>query len=133
MSRTFKRGEKPDVQLGDTVELGSTRHKVVKCQETGVLMINIDEHEIEKGDLAYLKSIGLTISNPNTKKPVALGVDFEDKSFGQKISEWFESDDDDDDWMWGGSTGGFLGGGGFGGSFGGGFGGFGGGGAARGF
>jgi len=145
----YKFGEKyPDnkVILGDTVNLqGGNPIEVVKCQETGVLMLNIDADQIQPGDLSFIKSLGLTISNPDTEKPVALDVDYLEDSWGHKISKWFESssDDEDDDssFFSGGGTGAFLGGvgsGGFGGSHSGGFGGFGGGsfsggGSSRGF
>ena len=128
--------------LGDTVELRHQSQEVVKCQETGVLMLNIDADQLDQGDLTFIKKLGLTISNPDTDKPVALGVDFTENSFGQKVKEFFDREDDEDDngffdnssssgFGFGGmgSFGGF-GGGGFGG-FGGG--GFGGGGAGRGF
>ena len=127
-------------ELGDKVELQHQTQEVVKCQETDVLMLNIDADELAPGDLPFIKKLGLTISNPNTEKPVALGVDYEEETFGSRISKWFEDDDDDDSGFFytpsrsstplfgGGSFGGF--GGGFG-SFGGGS--FGGGGASRGF
>lgn len=140
----FKLGAKPAV--GDIVSL-KTLHdlEVVACQETGVPMVNIDADQLESGDLKYLKSLGLTISNPSTDKPVALGVDFIDNSWGHKIKEYLSDDNDNDDdshfFSSGSGTGTFLGGmssTGFGGLGSGGFGGFGGGGfggggASRGF
>ncbi|MCP6727367.1 MAG: hypothetical protein KJI69_05160 [Patescibacteria group bacterium] len=137
----FGEGSPSDkAELGDNIRLQDQSQEVVKCQETDVLMVNIDADELAKGDLVFIKRLGLTISNPDTDKPVALGVDFTEKTFGSRMKTWFESDnDDDDDFFYtprrssipmfgGGSFGGF--GGGFGG-FGGG--GFGGGGAGRGF
>lgn len=147
----FKFGEerpRDKAEVGDTVSLQGEHNKdleVVECQETHVPMLNIDADEIQKGDLVFLKSIGLTISNPDTDKPVALGVDFKEDSFGSRLAKWFEENNDDDDSFFsrpstytptplfgGGSFGGI--GGGFGGGFGG-FGGgsFGGGGVSRGF
>ncbi len=126
--------------VGDSVELAHQTQEVVACQETDVPMLNIDADELAPGDLVFIKKLGLTISNPDTDKPVALGVDFTEESFGSKVKKFFESDDDDDSSFFytpsrsstplfgGGSFGGF--GGGFGG-FGGGS--FGGGGATRGF
>ena len=127
-------------ELGDKVSLNHQTQYVVKCQESGVFMLNIDADELAPGDLPFIKALGLTISNPYTVKPVALGVDFEEKTFGSRVSKWFESDDDDDSNFFYAPTGytvPIFGGssmGGFGGGFGG-FGGgsFGGGGASRGF
>lgn len=123
-------GRKAD--LGDVVVLKNQTCDVVACQETGVMMLNIDADQLAPGDLTFIKSIGLTISNPDTEKPVALGVDFTEETFGSKLSKWFDSDDDDDDsgfFSSGSSSGSIFGGGSsFGGFGGGGFGGFGGGG-----
>jgi uncharacterized membrane protein YgcG len=145
MARKIEFGEdsvKPE--LGDTVSLqGQQNREVVACQETGVLMLNVDANELRPGDLKFIKSLGLTISNPDTDKPVALGVDFKEDTWGHRIKRYFEDDETDDSGFFSSaSTGAFLGGlgsGGFG-SFGGGggFGGFGGGsfgggGASRGF
>ena len=143
--------KRPIARVGDTVSLQKgDPFEVVECQETHVPMLNIDADQIEKGDLLYIKKLGLTISNPDTDKPVAIGVDYVDNSFGHRIKKYFESDskddDDDDDSSFfapvvaGGVLGGLFGGspsfGGFGGSpsFGG-FGGgsFSGGGASRSF
>lgn len=132
-------------ELGDKVSLQKQVQEVVKCEVTGVPMLNIDADELYPGDLKFIKQLGLTISNPETDKPVALGVEY--KTFGRRLADWFESaaenDDDDSDFFDSSVStgGGFFGSrssGGFGGSFGGGFGGFGGGsfgggGASRGF
>ena len=129
-------------EVGDVINLQKlTELDVVRCQETNVPMLNIDADQIMPGDLAFIKKLGLTISNPDTDKPVALGVDYVEESWGKKISDYLTSDsDDDDDSSFFTSSGSFLGGmgsGGFSGGFGG-FGGFGGGsfsggGASRGF
>lgn len=119
-----------EVQLGDKVTLSNQTQEVVACQETGVKMLNIDAYELVKGDLGFIKKLGLTISNPDTDKPVALGVDYIEDSWGHKINDWFnsseEEDNDDDSSFFGGVSSGngrsFLGGLGSGG-----FGGFGGG------
>ncbi|MBI1839111.1 MAG: hypothetical protein HYR95_02370 [Candidatus Colwellbacteria bacterium] len=120
--------------MGDTVKLQRQSQEVVACAKTGVMMLNIDANELAKGDLAFIKRLGLTISNPDTDKPIALGVDYEEDSWGHKIKRFLDSsdeDDDDDSSFFGGLAGGFLGGssvwGGGGLSSGGGFGGFGGG------
>lgn len=146
MHYEYGKGSTSDkAEIGDTVSLQGVKNKdleVVECQETEVPMLNIDADELAPGDLVFIKRLGLTISNPDTEKPVALGVDFKEGTFGQKIKDFFDSEDeetDDSDFFYtptrssaplfgGGSFGGF--GGGFGG-FGGG--GFGGGGASRGF
>lgn len=124
-----------DVNLGDQVTLTDQTQEVVACQETGVKMLNIDADQLKKGDLAYIKKLGLTISNPDTDKPIALGVDYTPDSFGHRLNSWLTgaaagvaaaaatSSDDDDDSSFFSSSGSFGGGS----SFGGGFGGFGGG------
>ena len=134
-------------ELGDQIELQNQTQEVVKCIESGVLMLNIDADQLLKGDLTFIKKLGLTISNPETEKAVALGVEY--RTFGKKLADWFDSEDsddeddsDDDDSIFfsstphssGSSFGGSSSFGGFGGGFGG-FGGgsFGGGGASRGF
>lgn len=124
-------------QVGDIVSLQSLHNlEVVKCERTGVPMLNIDANQIKKGDLNFIKALGLTISNPDTDRPIALGVDYEDGSWGHRISQFLSSpsSDDDDGSFFSGSS--FLGGSGSSGfsSFGG-FGGgsFSGGGASSGF
>lgn len=129
--------------LGDTVELQGQSLDVVECDESGVLMLNIDADEIKKGDLHFIKKLGLTISNPETDEPIALGVELRKKeTVADRVNSYFteEEDDDDDDSFFSPSTGAFLGSlalgsrGGFSGGFGGfGGGGFSGGGASRGF
>lgn len=142
MNYSFGNGSVSDkAVVGDTVSLQGAANKdleVVACQETGVPMLNIDADQLQQGDLVFIKRLGLTISNPDTDKPVALGVDYKENSFGHKLASWFEnsegdesddSDDDDDDssFFHSSSAGSLFGGGSFGG-IGGGFGGFGGGG-----
>ena len=139
---TFKIGEDnstlPAIELGDKVQLAKQTQDVIACQETGVKMLNIDAKELAPGDLKFIKSLGLTISNPDTDKPVALGVDYVPESFGHKLAKFFESDttdndddtedDNDDDSFSSHNDSGFFSSGGlFGGGFSGGFGGFGGG------
>lgn len=142
------------IKLGDIVVLQKQELEVVACEETSVLMLNIDADQLAPGDLTFIKKLGLTISNPDTEKPIALGVDFEADTFGSHLAGWLggaalgaalgddsyssdSSDDDDDDdssFFSGGSFGGSSSFGGFGGGFGG-FGGgsFSGGGASGGF
>lgn len=125
-------------ELGDMVELQSQSQEVVECEESGVLMLNIDADELKQGDLTFIKRLGLTISNPETEDPIALEVELAKKRTLAAALAGFllsTSDDDDDSSFF--SSGGFSGGSSFGG-FGGGFGGFGGGGfsgggASRGF
>lgn len=132
-------------ELGDMVELQGQSQEVVECNETGVLMLNIDADETKPGDLRFIKSLGLTISNPETEEPIALGVELKkEETVSRKVSNYFDSDDDDDDDSGFFSSAGLFAGalsaglGGFSGGFGGGFGGFSGGGfsgggASRGF
>ena len=83
--------------LGDKVHLQKQVQEVVKCQQTGVLMLNIDADQLQKGDLRFIKKLGLTISNPDTDKPVALGVDYKKESWGQRIADFFASPSDGGD------------------------------------
>lgn len=133
-------------KLGDLVSLRRMKDlKVVECEKTGVLMLNIDTNQLAPGDLSFIKYLGLTISNPDTDKPIALGVDYVENSWGHRVQEFLStainessSPRDDDSHFFGGPSGGLFGGGGFSSPSGGGFGGFGGGsfggmGASRGF
>lgn len=126
-------------RFGDLVYLKKSKYPVVRCMYTDMLMLNVDLSQLEQGDLAFIKKLGLTISNPDTKEPVALGA----KTWKDRLSEWFDSDDEDDDdfffsstipssssTLFGGASLGGISTGGFGG-FGGGS--FGGGGVTRGF
>lgn len=88
--------DKPMVD--DTVQLQKGLPlPVVLCEETGVRMLNIDADEIQRGDLQFIKSLGLTISNPDTDRPIALGVDFLEDSWGERINDYLNNEDDDDD------------------------------------
>lgn len=134
-------------KLGDLVSLHKMKNlKVVECEKTGVPMLNIDADQLAPGDLSFIKYLGLTISNPDTDRPIALGVDYVEDSWGHRVHEFLSTlrkessspSDDDDSHFFGGSSGGLFGGSGFGSPSGGGFGGFGGGsfggmGASRGF
>jgi len=116
-----------DINLGDTVVLKNQSQEVVACIKSGVKMLNIDASQLAPGDLTFIKKLGLTISNPETAMPVALGVEYQ--TFGHKLANWFEntSDESDDDSSFF-TTGAAIGESIFGGSEGGGgFGGFGGG------
>ena len=85
-------------ELGDLVNLQKLANlEVVKCQETGVSMLNIDADQIQPGDLSFIKKLGLTISNPDTDKPVALGVDYIEDSWGHRIHEFLTADSSSDD------------------------------------
>lgn len=97
--RTIEYGDtSAKAELGDVVSLQSLKDlEVVKCEQTGVPMLNIDADQIKLGDLRFIKNLGLTISNPDTDKPIALGVDYVDDSFGHKVSEYFKSSEEDDD------------------------------------
>ena len=81
--------------FGDMVELQNQTQEVVRCQESDVLMLNIDADQLRTGDLTFIKALGLTISNPETEDPIALGVEVR-KQFGRKLADWFESDNDND-------------------------------------
>ncbi len=125
-------------QLRYIVHLQHQTQEVVKCEVSGKLMLNIDADEIHAGDLQFLKRIGLTISNPETDRPIALGEEY--RTFGARLASWLEDEEDDDDssFFSSGSFGGSRSGGGFSSTSFGGFGGFGGGsfsggGASRGF
>lgn len=130
-----------DVKLGDSIVLNNQTQEVVASEKSGKLMLNIDADQLAPGDLKYIKTLGLTISNPDTSAAVALGEDYEDDSFGHKVAKYFEGsddsdddkedddndDDDDDSSFFHSSSGMFGGSSSFGGFSGGGFGGFGGG------
>jgi len=131
---------KDDVVLGDQIQLSNQTQEVVHCIRTGVKMLNIDADQLAPGDLTFIKKLGLTISNPETEEPVAIGVEYH--TVGRAIADFFETsedeeeeeDDDDSSFFSGGIFGGSSSGGGFGGGFGGfGGGGFSGGGASGGF
>lgn len=84
-------------KVGDVIELQKQDVKVIECEDCGKLMVNIDADEIQPGDLVTLKRKGVRVSNPETKKPICVKCEFEPKTFGQRLSEWFDLEDDDDD------------------------------------
>lgn len=123
-------------ELGDTVELQEQECEVVASEVSGKLMLNIDANELQPGDLTFIKQLGLTISNPDTDKKVAVDEDYEHGSFGHTIASFLggvaadramDDTHDDSSFFSGGSFGGGSSFGGFGG------GGFSGGGASGGF
>lgn len=90
------------VELGDIVHLQRQEKEVVACEKTGVLMLNIDANELAQGDLAFIKKLGLTISNPDTDAPVAIGVDYNPDTFGESVAAYlggssFATDEDEDE------------------------------------
>lgn len=101
-------------KLGSIVELRGQDCEVVACQETGVLMLNIDADELAPGDLKFIKRLGLTISNPETDEPIALGVELKkETTVAEAVATYlstrsYDDDDDDDDSSFFGNTG-FLG------------------------
>lgn len=121
-------------KIGDKILLAKQEVTVIACEKCGDLMVNIDANQLSLGDLTLLKIAGVKISNPETEEPICITC--EHKTWGRKISDFFENtkdvdddnDNNDDSHFF--SSSGFLDGGGFGG-FGGGS--FGGGGAARSF
>ena len=85
-------------EIGDVVSLQKLKDlEVVTCEKTDVLMLNIDASQIMPGDLTFIKKLGLTISNPDTEKLVALGVDYLDESWGHKINDFLSSSSDEDE------------------------------------
>lgn len=114
--------------IGDKIQLANQLVEVVQCENCNKLMVNLDNEELQPGDLVILKRQRLQISNPNTKNHVCINCEV--KGFWDRVNNFLETDDDDEDdsgfFSSSPSIGGF---GGFGGGFGGGgFGGFGGGG-----
>jgi uncharacterized membrane protein YgcG len=111
--KTIKFGDtSAKAELGDKVELQGQTQDVVKCQVSDVNMINVDANQLKKGDLKFIKKLGLTISNPETSDPIALGVKVPGKkTFGEKLAEFFtpseddSSEDDHDDSSFFGGTG----------------------------
>ena len=79
---------------GDKIELAHQEVEVVECENCNHLMVNIDADQLHPGDLTKLKGEGVRISNPDTEKPYCLNC--EQKTFGRKVADFFESDDDDD-------------------------------------
>lgn len=87
--------DKDLIELGDKIELSNQMQEVVKCKVSGVKMLNIDADQLKPGDLMFIKKLGLTISNPETDEPIALGV--EHRTFGRKLADWFETETDEED------------------------------------
>lgn len=81
--------------IGDTVNLTHQKQEVVACSETGVPMVNIDADQLAPGDLRFIKALGLTISNPSTERPVAIGVDFKPETWGEVIARYFNGNGDE--------------------------------------
>src|SRR3972149_677908 len=115
------------------IQLKNQIVEINECEECNHKMVNIDADQLQPGDLSILKNEGVRISNPETTKPIC--VNCEIKTFGKRLVDWFESDNDDDDSSFfsptpsssGSLFGGSSGFGGFGGGS------FGGGGASRSF
>lgn len=83
-------------ELGDVVQLRNQEQEVVKCQDSGVLMLNIDPTDVRPGDLPFIKALGLTISNPDTTDPVAIQIDTVKGTLGDKVAMWWNTDSSDD-------------------------------------
>lgn len=127
------------VTEGDTVELINQTVPVITTDDSK-LAVNIDPESLAKGDMTYLRKLGLTITNPETSNNLSIHTDHAKESWGEKVHDFFSSDDteenddsdesdNDDDSDYFHTSSGVFGGsssfGGFGGSS---FGGFGGGG-----
>ena len=115
-------------RVGDIIQLLKQEVVVIKCEKCNALMVNIDQKELQPGDLVALRMEGVRISNPATKDPVCINCEVDreeaEHTFKRKVKNFFDEDDSDhDDDSHHSSDSGFFGGG----SFGGGFGGFGGG------
>lgn len=116
-------------KIGDKIELQKQTVKVEPCKDCDRPMVNLDADELQAGDLTTLKRVGVRISNPQTSRAICVSCEYTPRpTVGQRISSFFESDDDGDDDSSLFSSGGFIGGSSFGGFSGGSFGGFGGGG-----
>lgn len=88
--------------VGDMVELQSQTLEVVECIVSEKKMLNIDASELKEGDLKFIKRLGLTISNPYTSLPVALGESVPDNDghpFLSAVAGFLAADslDGDDD------------------------------------
>ena len=109
--------------IGDTISLFKQIVKVVECEKCGRKMVNIDQDSLAPGDLASLKLVGVSISNPSTKDAVCIHCEIqreeEEHTFKRRTSSFFESSHTDDSSLF--SSGGFGLGGGFGGFGGGSF------------
>lgn len=107
---------------------------IVKCEDCGEKMVNIDADKLVAGDLATLKRLNILVSNPNTNEQICVHCEVKKPKPSQSVSDWYKSPSHDDSSFWGGGS---IGGGSsinIGGGFGGfGGGGFSGGGASGGF
>lgn len=119
-------------QEGDTVYLQNDDVKIERCERCNALMVNLDETNLQPGDLRVLKRKNIRVSNPETEELICEHCD----DPNSHMSKYYDHEDSDDDSSFFKSSSMFGGfnpvssGGGFGG-FGGG--GFSGGGASRGF
>jgi len=85
-------------QEGDTINLQKQDVVVIKCDDCGALMVNIDADEVHEGDLKTLKRKGVRLSNPETDDPICLKCEVvKRKTLRESLSDWFDDDDDDDD------------------------------------
>jgi uncharacterized membrane protein YgcG len=85
-------------KVGDLIELQKQNVEVIKCNDCGHLMVNIDADQIAPGDLVTLKRLGLRLSNPETKEAICLNCEVPKKpTFRDKLDKWFEDKNEDDD------------------------------------
>ncbi len=84
-------------ELGDTIELAQEDVEVVACDDCSHLMVNIDADQITRGDLLILKRAGVRLSNPETQEHICLNCEYNKPTFGQKLRDWFDDQNDDDD------------------------------------
>lgn len=85
------------VKSGDVLALLGQEVKVIKCEDCKHLMVNIDVNDVQPGDLLTLKKAGVRLSNPETTNPLCLNCEYDKPTFGQRLRDWFDTDDDDDD------------------------------------
>lgn len=88
--------------LGDIISLAKQQVKVVKCEKNDELMVNLDTNHLAPGDLTTLKQAGVSVSNPDTDKPICIHCEY--RTMGRKVADFFESDDDDDSSFFGGGS-----------------------------
>src|SRR3972149_3090810 len=85
-------------QEGDTIELQKQDVEVIKCDDCGSLMVNIDADQVQEGDLKTLKRKGVRLSNPETEDHICLKCEVtKRKTLRESLSSWFDDEDDDDD------------------------------------
>lgn len=82
------------MESGEKIKLVAQEPEVENCRECSGLMVNLDTDQLQPGDLTTLKLAGVKISNPETDKAVCISCEY--KTFGRKVSDFFDSDDDDD-------------------------------------